>query len=124
MSDGLNDTIIQMECMLNQFFPVSGSYRITDFYPIPAGFIDFLQLLANNSNRISLAGAVITIERLKRITHQNKFCGGGTTVDSKISITAVICNILPRNICFAVTVHKLVVLLFVCKQRLEVMGGF
>ncbi len=58
------------------------------------------------------------------VAHQHQLGGGGAAVDAKVGISAISCDVLPRNIGAAVALHKLVVLLLICKQRLQILGGF
>ena len=119
-----HDSVVQMKGVLDQLFPVAGGHRIADVDPVAAGFIDFLQLLPHNLHRISLIGAVIAVEGLIMVAHQHQLGGGGAAVDAKVGIPAIPCDVLPRNIGAAVALYKLVVLLLIGKQRLQILGGF
>ena len=57
------------------------------------------------------------------VAHQHQLGGGGAAVDAKVGIPAIPCDVLPRNIGAAVALYKLVVLLLIGKQRLQILGG-
>ena len=53
MCNRFNQTCIQIECVFNQLFAVSGNSRSADFDAVACRGIDFLQFLEDNLHRIS-----------------------------------------------------------------------
>ena len=123
VGDGFHNTLVNVECVANQFLAVAGGGAAANLNPVSAQFADFHQLLPDDFHRVAPVGAVIGVQQLFVLGNQGELCGGGAAVDAQPCLSGIAGHIPGFHNGLFVPLHKCVILCGRGKQRRQTGTG-
>ena len=123
MGDGLNEPLVNVECVLDQILAVACDGAAANGDAVAAKIIDVRKLFSHQLHGIAFVGAVVCIKQGLILCDQCKLGGGGAAVDAQPRSSAVACDIGLGNRRLFMACHEIVVFLLVFKEGRQTVGA-
>ena len=125
----LDQTIVDVEGFFDQLLAVARDRTAADGEVFAEQLIYLHQLFLDDGNGIALVGAVVGVDDVTAIGHDDELCGGGAAVDADIRVALVVALKLCLNMILGVAGNERLIVVSVLEERrqrrhrLAVSGG-